>query len=136
MKTIVIMLTVLGAAAMTGATATDASAQVLNLSGQFQCVKLCLAGAPALAYMTQNEWELNLVNEAGVPSRGWIYYPGHLWAQNWNEGAVYSADGITIQFDHGTVWQRVVEAAPPTLPAPRRHKVHKPHHRALAPANS
>jgi hypothetical protein len=51
---------------------------------------------------------MNLVNEAGIPSRAWIDYPGHIWVQNWNEGAVYSPDGMIIQFDHGTVWQRVV----------------------------
>ncbi len=38
MKTIVI--TVLAALAMAAATATAVSAQVLNLSGQFQCVKM------------------------------------------------------------------------------------------------
>jgi len=66
------------------------------------------AGPPALAYVTQTGWELNLVNEAGIPSRAWIDYPGHIWVQNWNEGAIYSPDGMIIQFNHGTVWQRVV----------------------------
>jgi hypothetical protein len=46
MKTIVI--TVLAALAMAAASATAVSAQVLNLSGQFQCVKMCAAGPPAL----------------------------------------------------------------------------------------
>ena len=46
MKTIVI--TVLAALAMAAATGSAASAQVLNLSGQFQCVKVCVAGPPAL----------------------------------------------------------------------------------------
>ena len=67
---------------------------------------------PGPAFVTQNGWELNLVNEAGQPSRAWIDYPGHIWAQYWNEGAVYSPDGMTIQFDNGSVWQRFVP--PPT----------------------
>lgn len=120
MKTTLIVLTALGAAAVAAASATGASAQVLDLSGQFQCVKGCVAGPPALAYVTQNGWDLNLVNEAGAPSRAWIDYPGHIWTQNWNEGAVYSPDGLIIQFDRGTVWQRVVEVPPPP---PVRHRV-------------
>jgi len=106
MKTIV--TTALTALAMAAAAASAVSAQVLNLSGQFQCVKVCAAGPPARAYVTQTGGELNLVNEAGIPSRAWIDYPGHIWVQNWNEGAIYSPDGMIIQFDHGTVWQRVV----------------------------
>ncbi len=86
--------------------ATEASAQVLNLSGQFECVQGCRGPGPV--YVTQNGWDLNLVNEAGQPSRAWIDWPGHIWAQYWNEGAVYSPDGMTIHFDHGTVWRRVI----------------------------
>jgi hypothetical protein len=66
----------------------SAQAQVINLSGQFQCVQGCLGPGPA--YITQNGWELNLV-----------------------KGAVYSPDGMTIQFDNGSVWQRFVP--PPAL---------------------
>jgi hypothetical protein len=87
-----------------------AKAQVMNLSGEFRCVQGCLGPGPA--YVTQNGWDLNLVNEVGQPSRAWIDYPGHVWAQYWNEGAVYSPDGMTIQFDNGSVWQRVM---PPPL---------------------
>jgi hypothetical protein len=126
----------LGAAAITAAGAAGASAQpVLNLTGELQCVKQCVAGPPALAYITQNEWQLNLVNEAGVGSRGWIDYPGHIWAEAWNEGAIYSLDGMTIQFDRGTVWERVV-AAPLRPP---RHRVYHCYYyqpRPLPPANS
>src|SRR6516225_92264 len=42
-------------------------------------------------------------------SGGWIDYPGHIWVAAWNEGAFYSPDGMIIQFDNGSVWQRVVE---------------------------
>ena len=96
-------------------TATDASAQVGNLSGPYRCVQGCVGGLPGPAFVTQNGWELNLVNEAGQPSRAWIDYPGHLWAQYWDEGAVFSPDGMSIQFDRGTVW--VKDLGPP-LPPP------------------
>jgi hypothetical protein len=87
---------------------TPASGQVLNVSGQFQCVQGCAGGLAGTAFVTQKGWNLNLVNELGQPSRAWIDRPGHIWVQNWNEGAVYSPDGLTIQFDGGSVWQRVI----------------------------
>jgi len=95
-----------------------APGQVPNLSGQFLCVEGCAGGQPSLAFVTQNGWDLNLVNELGRPARAWVDWPGHIWAQNWNEGAVYSPDGMTIQFDNGTVWRRNIElvvlpSAPP-----------------------
>jgi len=127
-----------GAAAVIAASSTGASAQVLNLTGQFQCVVGCVAAPVAPAYITQADWQLNLVNEVGIPSRGWIDYPGHLWVEAWNEGAVYSPDGMTIQFDRGTVWQRVVELPLPPAPLPViRHRVHHRHYvRRLPEANS
>jgi hypothetical protein len=87
--------------------ATDASAQGVNLTGQFRCVQLCAGGLQGQpAFVTQNGNSLNLLNEAGEPSRAWIDWSGHIWADNWHEGALFSADGMTIQFDRGTVWQR------------------------------
>jgi len=86
-----------------------APGQVLNLSGQFLCVEGCAGGQPGLAFVTQNGWDINLVNELGQPTRAWVDWPGHIWALNWNEGAVYSPDGMTIQFDNGTVWRRNIE---------------------------
>jgi hypothetical protein len=130
----VFVLAASAAAAIMAASATAASAQVINLSGQFQCVQGCVAGPPALAYVTQTQWELNLVNEGGIASRGWINYPGRIWAFNWNEGAIYSPDGMTIQFDNGAVWQRVVELPVPPPPPPRRHRVH--YRRPLPPVGS
>ena len=79
-----------------------------GLSGQFQCIAGCAGGFVGPAFVTQNGWDLNLVNEIGQPSRAWIDWPGHIWVQSWNEGAVYSADGMTIQFDNGTVWAKTV----------------------------
>jgi hypothetical protein len=95
-----------------------APGQVLNLSGQFLCVEGCAGGQPGLAFVTQNGWDINLVNELGQPTRAWVDWPGHIWALSWNEGAVYSPDGMTIQFDNGTVWRRNIEllvlpSAPP-----------------------
>jgi hypothetical protein len=95
----------------------------LNLTGQYRCVQQCLAGPPAFAYLTQADSEMSLVNEAGLPSRGWIDYPGHIWVVAWNEGAFFSPDGMTIQFDNGSVWQRVVEV-PVVAPVVRRHYRH------------
>ena len=50
---------------------TEASTQVLNLSGPYRCVQGCvegLIGQPA--FITQNGWDMRLVNEAGdaIPS--------------------------------------------------------------------
>jgi hypothetical protein len=103
---------------------TSASAQVL-LSGEYQCVQNCVG--PGVAHVTQNGFELNLVNEVGQPSRAWIDYPGHIWVQYWNEGAVYTPDGMTIQFDRGSVWQRVVEPTPGVVAyCARRFKSYDP----------
>jgi hypothetical protein len=89
-----------------------APGQVLNLSGQFLCVEGCAGGRPGLAFVTQNGWDINLVNELGQPTRAWVDWPGHIRALNWNEGAVYSPDGMTIRFDNGTVWRRNVKLPP------------------------
>ncbi|HEY4407826.1 MAG TPA: hypothetical protein VGN55_24500 [Xanthobacteraceae bacterium] len=101
--------------------ATDASAQGVNLTGQFRCVQLCAGGLQGQpAYVTQNGNNLNLLNEAGEPSRAWVDWYGHIWAENWHEGALFSADGMTIQFDRGTIWQRDLGEPPPPLNSRRR----------------
>jgi hypothetical protein len=101
--------------------ATDASAQGVNLTGPYRCIEGCLASRPdQLAYVTQNGWELNMVNDAGLPSRAWVNYPGRIWIAQANMGAIYSPDGMTIQFDNGTVWRRAPE--PPPAPPPRRRR--------------
>ncbi len=96
--------------------ASAASAQGVNLSGQWQCVASCLAPQVSFAYITQNGWDLNLVNEAGMASRAWVDYPGHIWVDRVNLGAIYSPDGFALQFDNGTVWQRAPEMPPPPPP--------------------
>jgi hypothetical protein len=103
--------------------ATDASAQGVNLTGRWQCVALCLGAPGSVAFITQYGWELNVVNDAGEPSRAWVNYPGRIWIDTANEGAIYSPDGITLQFDRGTIWQRAPElllAPPPPPPLSRR----------------
>jgi hypothetical protein len=88
-------------------TATGASAQSVNLSGAYRCIAGCRADAPA--FVTQNGYELNLVNEAGQSSRAWpdAFAPAsRIWADNWNMSAVYSPDAMVIQFDNGTIWPR------------------------------
>jgi hypothetical protein len=96
--------------------ATEASAQFVNLTGPYQCVQGCQPGPTGPAFITQNGWDMNVTNEFGETSHGWIDYNGHIWLQNWNEGAVYSSDGLTIQFDRGIVWQR--DFGPPPPPPP------------------
>ena len=101
--------------------ATDASAHGVNLTGQFRCVQLCTAGLQGQpAFVTQNGGSLNLLSEAGEPARAWIDWPGHIWAESWHEGALFSSDGMTIQFDRGTIWQRDL-GEPPVL-TPERTK--------------
>jgi len=97
--------------------ASEASAQSVNLTGTYKCVEACRAGlAGYSAFITQNGPDLNLLNEAGQPSRAWPdwFAPAtRIWIDAWNEGAVYSPDGMTIQFDNGTIWQRDLGPPPP-----------------------
>jgi hypothetical protein len=94
--------------------ATDASAQGVNLTGRYVCVAVCTPGLQGqFAFITQNGWEMNVVNDAGEASRAWIDYPGRIWIQQANQGAIYSPDGLTVQFDRGTIWQRAFDVPPP-----------------------
>jgi hypothetical protein len=96
---------------------TAASAQSVNLSGKYICTQMCrggLVGNPA--YITQNGPELNLLNEAGEPSRAWPdwFAPAtRIWIERYDSGAVYSPDGMHIQFDNGTIWERDLGLPPP-----------------------
>jgi hypothetical protein len=111
------MKILLGAVALPAALISgSASAQGVNLSGRWQCTMLCLGPVGSYAYITQNGWEMNVVNDAGMASRAWVNYPGRIWVDGANQGAIYSPDGMTLQFDHGTIWQRAPE------PPPRRHR--------------
>jgi hypothetical protein len=115
------MKMMLGAIAfVTVLSATAATAQVrgVDLNGRYQCIAVCLGGQGSFAYVTQYGWELNMVNDAGLASRAWVNYPGRLWIDRAQEGAIYSPDGVTIQFDGGTIWVRA-----PELPPPHRRRV-------------
>jgi hypothetical protein len=104
-----------------GLAATDSSAQSINLTGTYTCIQMCRGALPA--YITQNGPELNLLTEAGVPSRAWpdwVYPRTRIWVAALGEGAVYSPDGLLIQFDNGTIWQR--DLPPPPPPPPRRQR--------------
>jgi hypothetical protein len=95
-------------------TITAASAQSVDLTGTYKCIQMCRGDA--LAYVTQNGSEFNLLTEAGVPSRAWPdwYSPANrIWIDTYNISAVYSSDGMLIQFDNGTIWQRYVPPPPP-----------------------
>jgi hypothetical protein len=82
-----------------------ASAQGVNLTGQYRCIRLC-TDVTAPAFVTQNGWNLRLSTTGGQSAFAWVDYPGHIWIEPWYEGALYSPDGMTIQFDRGAVWQR------------------------------
>jgi hypothetical protein len=97
--------------------ATGASAQSINLTGTYMCIQDCrdgYLGAPA--FVTQNGNQLNLVTETGESYRAWpdVTAPNsRIWIDARAEGAVYSPDGIRIQFDDGRVWQRDMGPPPP-----------------------
>jgi len=102
---------------------TPAFAQDVNLTGRYQCIQNCVAIEPGrFAFVTQYGRDMNIVNEAGMASRAWLDYPGRIWVDRAQVGAVYSPDGMMIQFDNGTIWQRAVELPPPPPPpvVPRR----------------
>lgn len=99
----VIAVVALTAFATVGASAQSVGTQtwVPNLSGLYRCVHRC-AGV-RLTHVVQIGRQLSLTSETGQPSSAWIDWPGHI-STSWNEGAVYSADGFTIQFNQGSVW--------------------------------
>jgi hypothetical protein len=117
MRMISLAVGILAALATTGA-----SAQSINLTGKYKCVQMCRAGLVGYpAYITQNGPDLNLLNEAGEPSRAWPdwFAPAtRIWIDGWNQGAVYSSDGMLIQFDSGTIWERDLGLPP----APHRRR--------------
>src|SRR5580658_9620811 len=114
MRYLPLAIGVIGAVA---ASASGASAQSINLTGTYRCIQDCrdgFLGAPA--FVTQNGAELNLVTEAGDSYRAWpdVTAPNsRIWIEARNESAVYSPDGMRIQFDDGRVWQRDMGPPPP-----------------------
>jgi hypothetical protein len=95
--------------------ATAASAQSVNLTGIYTCVQACRGNQPT--HVTQNGPSFNLLTEAGLAAQAWPDWfapASRIWIDAFNEGAVYSPDGMVIQFDNGTIWHR---GLPP--PGPR-----------------
>ena len=113
------MKRILFAASLLAAFATPSLAQSVNLTGTYKCVQACrggLVGYPA--YVTQNGPDYNLLTEAGEAYRAWPDWfapTSRIWIEAMNLGAVYSPDGLLIQFDNGTIWQRDIAAPPPPL---------------------
>ncbi len=102
-----------------GLVATGASAQSVDLTGVYRCVQMCRGELPA--YVTQNGPQLNILTEAGVPSRAWPDWnwpASRIWIDAFQQSAVYTPDGMIIQWDNGTIWQRDLGPAP----APRRRR--------------
>jgi hypothetical protein len=95
---------------------TSASAETVNLTGTYRCIQMCrngMIGAPA--FVTQNERAVNLTTETGEAYRAWPDWNApysRIWIDARDEGAVYSPDGMRIQFDDGRVWQRVIGPPP------------------------
>jgi hypothetical protein len=92
--------------------ATASSAQPVNLTGVYKCVQMCRGNLPA--HITQNGPELNVLTEAGQPSKAWpdAFWPANrIWVESLDQGAVYSPDGMLVQFDGGTIWRRYLGPA-------------------------
>ena len=105
-KRLLMLLTVL-----VGLPSGDALAQsAVSLAGTYRCVQGCAPGFEGkIATITQNGHDLNIVTEAGVAVRAWPDWfspTSRIWVEALNQGAVYSPNGMTIQFDRGTVWER------------------------------
>lgn len=89
-----------------------ASAQpAVSLTGTYKCMQGCAAGFEGRkVYITQNGWDLNIVTETGLAARAafdWFAPTSRIWVEALHQGAVYSANGMTIQFDRGAVWDRM-----------------------------
>ncbi|CCD91949.1 conserved exported hypothetical protein [Bradyrhizobium sp. ORS 375] len=113
MKRVAIIIGLVGACV-----AGTASAQPsVNLTGTYRCIQMCrdgMIGAPA--FVTQNRDSVNLTTETGESLQAWPDWNApnsRLWIDARDESAVYSPDGMRIQFDDGRVWQR--DLPPPLI---------------------
>ena len=107
--------------------ATGASAQSVDLTGTYRCIQMCRGDLPA--HVTQNGPELNVLTEAGVPSRAWPdwFYPAsRIWIDAFNQSAVYTLDGMLIQFDNGTDLAARPAAAAPAKVKPAKQQLSLP----------
>ncbi|MGE5157143.1 MAG: hypothetical protein ACM3OF_03250 [Gemmatimonas sp.] len=99
--------------------ATGVSAETVNLTGTYRCIQNCrdgMFGAPA--FVTQNDEAVTLTTETGDSFKAWPDWnapASRIWIDARDEGAVYSPDGMRIQFDDGRVWQRDIGPPPPVV---------------------
>jgi hypothetical protein len=107
--------------------ATGASAETVNLTGTYRCIQMCQNGMlDAPAFVTQNGEAVNLTTEAGDSYRAWPDWSAptsRIWIEARGQGAVYSPDGMRIQFDDGRVWQR--DLGPPPVVVRRAPVVYR-----------
>ena len=95
---------------------TAASAATVNLTGTYRCIEACrdgMIGAPT--FVTQNGDSVSLTTETGATYHAWPDWnapASRLWIDAKDESAVYSPDGMRIQFDDGRVWQRDIGPPP------------------------
>ena len=112
--------------------ASGALAQsIAGLTGTYRCMQGCVAGYENRpAFITQNGAAINLVSEAGVSAQAWpdMFSPvSRIWIEALRQGAVYSPNGLIIQFDNGAVWRRVVEPTPEMVTwCARRYRSYEP----------
>jgi hypothetical protein len=104
MKVQIIALALLVSLPATHAAGQSVGTQFIapNLSGLYRCVHRCVG--PPIGRIVALGRQLVLAGPNGQSIRAWIDWPGHIWVPALNEGAVYSADGFTIQFERGSVW--------------------------------
>ena len=97
---------------LAGLAINSASAQPsVSLTGTYRCVQGCVPGFEGkTAFITQNCWDLNIVTESGMATHAWFDWfspTTRIWIESAQQGAIYSPNAMTIQFDRGTVWDRV-----------------------------
>ncbi|WP_315719213.1 MULTISPECIES: hypothetical protein [unclassified Bradyrhizobium] len=113
MKRVAILIGFVGACVAGSASAQPSA----NLTGTYRCIQMCrdgMIGAPA--FVTQNGDSVNLTTETGESLQAWPDWNApnsRLWIDARDESAVYSPDGMRIQFDDGRVWQR--DLPPPLI---------------------
>jgi hypothetical protein len=102
----------LGVGLVAACAVTSASAEMVNLTGTYRCIQMCRDGNfGAPTFVTQNGDAVNLTTETGESLRAWPDWnapASRLWIEAKGESAVYSPDGLRIQFDDGRVWQRQI----------------------------
>src|SRR5258708_12874957 len=75
-----------------------------------------MLGRPTSAQ--QNGQAVNLTTETGEAYQAWPDWNApysRIWIDARGEGAVYSPDGMRIQFDDGRVWQRDIGPPSPVV---------------------